>query len=88
MLRQPPPHGARLLRPQVERQILLVPIEKPQLGALVDVDDREDLGDGFAEVMAVSRAGALLAFVIELGLAGEGFGSGAGGRRSVHLGEL
>ena len=37
--------GARLLRSQVEGQVLLVLVEEAKLGALLGVDDRQDAGD-------------------------------------------
>ena len=55
MLAQTPPDCARLLRAQVQRQVFLVLVEDAQLGALVGVDDGEDAGDGFAEVVTVLR---------------------------------
>lgn len=52
MFVQPASDGSGLLRSQVERQVLLVLVEQPQLRALVGVYDGEDFGDGFAEVVA------------------------------------
>lgn len=57
LLRQAPPHGARLLRAQVEGHVLLVFVEDAELGALVGVDDGEDAGDGFADIVAVEKKG-------------------------------
>lgn len=42
-----------MLGTQVEREVFLVLVEEAELGALVRVDDGEDFGDGFAEVVAV-----------------------------------
>lgn len=53
MLRQPPSHRPRLLGAQVERQVLLVLVEEAELGPLGGVDDGEDAGDGFTEVVAI-----------------------------------
>ena len=59
-LRQPPPNGPRLLRAQVEREIFLALVEEAQLRALLGVDVSEDAGDGFTEVVAGWRGGALV----------------------------
>ncbi len=53
MLRQPPPHRSGLLGAQVQGQVFLVLVEEAELGALGGVDDGEDAGDGFAEVVAI-----------------------------------
>lgn len=47
------PHGARLLRAEVERHILLVLVKDSELRALVGVDNGEDAGDTFADVVAL-----------------------------------
>ena len=47
--------GTGLLGAEVEREVLLVLVEQAELGALVGVDDGQDLGDGLADVMAVMR---------------------------------
>jgi hypothetical protein len=47
------PQGARLLRSQVERLVLLVLVEKAQLCSLGRVDDCEDAGDRLSDVGAV-----------------------------------
>ena len=49
---QPPPDGSCLLRTQIEREILLLRVEEAELLSLVGVDDCQDAGDGFAEVVA------------------------------------
>lgn len=53
VLGQAPPDRPRLLRAQIQRNVFLVFVEDAELGALVGVDDGEDTGDGFAEVVAV-----------------------------------
>ena len=50
---QPPPDRSRLLRAQIQREVLLLGVEETELLALVRVDDCEDAGDGFTEVGAV-----------------------------------
>jgi hypothetical protein len=45
--------GAGLLWAEVERQVLLLLVEEAELGALVGVDDGQDLGDRLADVVAV-----------------------------------
>ena len=55
MPRQSPPHGAGLLGTEIEGSIFFVFVEDAELGALVGVDDSEDAGDGFAEVVAGGR---------------------------------
>lgn len=59
MLAQPPPNRSCLLWSQVERQVLLLGVEKTQLLALIGVDDGENAGDGFAEVVTVMRRGSV-----------------------------
>ena len=59
-LRQPPPNRPRLLRAQVEREVFLALVQEAQLRALLGVDVGEDAGDGFAEVVAGLRGGALV----------------------------
>ena len=44
--------GAGLLRPQVERDILLALVEEAELGALLEVDDGQNARNGFPEVVA------------------------------------
>lgn len=46
-------HGARLLGPEVERQVLLLLVVQAQLVTLVRVDDGEDTGNGLADVVAI-----------------------------------
>ena len=46
-------HGAGLLRAEIEREVLLLLVEDAELVALVGVDNGEDTGDGFADVVAV-----------------------------------
>lgn len=53
MLRQPPPHRSGLLWAQIEGKVFLVLVEEAELGALGGVDDGENAGDGFAEVVTV-----------------------------------
>jgi len=50
-LRQPSPDRACLLGSEVEWEVLLVLVEDPELRALVGVDDGQDFGDRFAEVV-------------------------------------
>lgn len=45
--------GAGLLGSEVEGKVLLVLVEDTELRALVGVDDCEDTGDGFAEVVTI-----------------------------------
>ena len=52
MFRQTSPDRTSLLRSQIERQVLFLRVEETKLLALVGVDDGEDAGDGFAEVVA------------------------------------
>lgn len=47
---QPPADGAGLLRSQVQGQVLLVLVEKAELGALLGVDDGQDAGNRLADV--------------------------------------
>lgn len=47
--------GPRLLRAQVERQVLLLRVEQAQLVALVGVDHGQGSGDGFAEVVSIQK---------------------------------
>lgn len=54
VLGQPPPDGASLLGSKIERQVLLFRVEETELRPLVLVDDCEDAGDGFAEVVAAA----------------------------------
>lgn len=53
VLGQPSANGTGLLCAKVERHVLLVLVEKTELGALVGVDDCENLGDRLADVVAV-----------------------------------
>ena len=57
MLAQPPPDRPRLLGAQIEGQVLLLRVEEAQLLSLVGVDDGEDAGDGFAEVVTTLHRG-------------------------------
>ena len=50
-----PADGASLLGAEVERQVLLALVEDAELSALVGVDDGEDAGDRFADVVAVTQ---------------------------------
>ena len=52
-----------LFRAQVEGQVFLLGIEEAQLVALVGIDDCEDPGNGFSEIMS---AALLLAVVVLL----------------------
>jgi len=47
-------HGAGLLGPEVEGKVLLLLVVQAQLVTLVGVDDGEDAGDRFADVVAVT----------------------------------
>lgn len=53
LLGQTTTDGAGLLWAEVEWEVLLVLVEQTELGALVGVDDGQDLGDRLADVMAV-----------------------------------
>lgn len=52
MLCEPPADCASLLGSEVEREVLLLLVEYPQLRALVDVDDGEHASDRLADVVA------------------------------------
>lgn len=52
LLRQPSSDGTSLLGSEVERQVLLLRIEEAELRSLVGIDDGEDFGNRFAEVVA------------------------------------
>jgi hypothetical protein len=52
LLGQVAAHGARELGPQVEGRVLLLLVEEPELGALRGVDDGEDAGDAFPDVVS------------------------------------
>jgi hypothetical protein len=52
VLRELSPHSARRLGSEVEGQVFLVLVEKSELGALVGIDDCEDPGDRFPEIVA------------------------------------
>jgi hypothetical protein len=52
-------HGARELGPQVEGRVLLLLVEEPELGALCGVDDGEDAGDAFPDVVS-ARLGSVV----------------------------
>lgn len=47
--------SAGLLWAEVKWHVLLVLVEQAELGALVGVDDGQDLGDGLADVVAAWR---------------------------------
>ena len=47
--------GAGLLWSEVERHVLLVLVEETELGALVGVDDGEDLSDRLANIVAIEK---------------------------------
>ena len=51
---QRPPHGTGLLRPKVEREILLLRVILAQSVALIGVGNCQDTGDGFAEIVTVA----------------------------------
>ena len=81
-------NGSRQLGSQVERLVLLVLVEDAQLGALVRVDDGEDAGDGFADIVTADdityqrsrRLGSLVYRAVESGptvLMGRGAGGSA-----------
>lgn len=55
LLGQAATDGTGLLGAEVEGKVLLVLVEQAKLGALVGVDDGEDLGDRLADVVAVER---------------------------------
>jgi len=57
LLGQTATDGAGLLWAEVERDVLLVLVEEAELGALVGVDDGQNLGDGLADVVAVGAEG-------------------------------
>lgn len=50
--------GAGLLGSQVEREVLLLLVEETELVALGGVDDGQDTGDGFADIMAAAYTSA------------------------------
>jgi hypothetical protein len=52
LLAQPPSNGSGLFRSEVEGEILLLRVEFSQFMALGSVDDCEDAGYGFAEVVS------------------------------------
>lgn len=49
---QSPPNRSRLLRTQIQWQVLLILVVDPQLFPLVGIDDSEHAGNGFSEVVA------------------------------------
>ena len=53
LLGQPAPHRPCLLGSQVEGKVFFVFIVETELIALICVDDCQDSGDGFADVVAV-----------------------------------
>ena len=53
---QPTANGARLLRPEVKRNVLLVLVEKAEMLALLEVDDGKHASNGLADVGADSAA--------------------------------
>lgn len=53
MLRQPSSHRSRLLRTEVKWEVFLVLVEDPELRSLRGVDDCEDAGNGFAEIVTI-----------------------------------
>lgn len=55
LLGQAATDGAGLLGAEVEGKVLLVLVEQAKLGALVGVDDGQDLSDRLADVVAVER---------------------------------
>lgn len=52
VLGQSPTLRAGELGPEIERKVLLLLVEDAELMTLVLVDDGEDAGDGFADVVA------------------------------------
>ncbi len=52
LLAQPSADRASLLCPEIKGNVFLVLVEKTELCSLIGVDDCEDLGDRFAEIMA------------------------------------
>jgi hypothetical protein len=51
--------GAGGLWSEVERSVLLALVEEAELSALVGVDDGQDLGDGLANIVAVTSQSVL-----------------------------
>ena len=51
--RQTTTDGTSLLGAQIQGQVLLVLIKKPELRSLLEVDNGEDAGDRLAQVVAV-----------------------------------
>lgn len=47
--------GASLFCSEVERKVFLSLVEETELCTLVGVDDGEDLGDRFADIVAISQ---------------------------------
>lgn len=55
--------GAGLLGPEVERQVLLGLVKDAELCSLLGVDDGQDAGDGFPEVVAICYVSLSSCFV-------------------------
>lgn len=53
MLCQPAADRARLLRPEIERDVLLALVEETELCAVVRIDDGQNTGDGLADIRSV-----------------------------------
>jgi hypothetical protein len=68
LLCQSPPNSPCLFWSEIEGKVLLVLIVDSELRALVGVDDCEDTGDGFADVVAVEDD--LLIFFLPTGFIG------------------
>ena len=50
---QSPPDGTGLLWAEIERNVLLSLVEKTELVALLQVDDGQDTGNRFADIVTV-----------------------------------
>ena len=71
MLRQPPPNRSRLLRAQVQWEILFVFVKETELGALDEVDGGEDARDAFSHVMPLRNRVVSHGAVVIAGMRGE-----------------
>jgi hypothetical protein len=72
LLGQPSPDSPRLLRSEVEREVFLVLVEEAELSALVGVDDGEDFGNRFTEIVAGGFSTCQLKFPVVLARGGSG----------------